>query len=215
MWELALDYGKIIIADIVLSGDNALVIGMAAAGLAPELRKKAILFGMVIAALLRILFALVATKLLAVPGLLFLGGLLLIWVCWGLYREIRGHQDEAAAHALEDADDPEKGYTGPPRRSLASALWTITLADVSMSIDNVLAVAAIADGNTQTLVFGLGLAILLMAFAATLIMQLLTRYPWISWAGLVVLVYVALEMLYRGVVNPETGLMKIFGLGGM
>lgn len=215
MWDLALDYGKIIIADIVLSGDNALVIGMAAAGLAPELRKKAILFGMVIAAVLRILFALVATKLLAVPGLLFLGGLLLIWVCWGLYKEIRSHQDEAAAHALEDAEDPEKGYTGPPRRSLASALWTITLADVSMSIDNVLAVAAIADGNTQTLVFGLGLAILLMAFAATLIMKLLTHYPWISWLGLVVLVYVAAEMLYRGVVNPETGLLKILGLGGI
>lgn len=212
MWDYVLDFGAIIVADIVLSGDNALIIGMAAAGLAPELRKKAILFGMIVAAVLRVVFAVVATKLLGIPGLLFVGGILLLWVCWGLYKEIQSHKDEQAARALEAADDPEQGYTGKPRRSLTQALWTITLADVSMSIDNVLAVAAIADGDETKLIVGLGLAIVLMAFAATMIMKLLTRYPWISWLGLVVLIYVSLEMLYRGLFDPQSGLLAYFGM---
>ena len=108
--------------------------------------------------------------------------------------------------------NPEEGYTGPPRRTLASALWTITIADVSMSLDNVLAVAAIADGDTKLLVFGLGLAILMMAFAATLIMKVLTKYPWISWLGLIVLVYVAGEMLFRGVFDSSYGVGPMLGL---
>ena len=112
---------------------------MAAAGLAPELRKRAIMFGMIVAAVLRVVFALVATKLLGIPGLLLVGSLLLFWVCWNLYKEIKSQADERAAEAMGKAEDPEEGYTGAPRRSLASALWTITLADVSMSIDNVLA----------------------------------------------------------------------------
>lgn len=210
--ELLFDAGAIILADLILSGDNALIIGMAAAGLSPELRARAIMFGMVIAAVLRIVFAVVATKLLAIPGLLFLGGLLLCWVCWRLYSEIRANVDERAEHAMEDAENPEAGYTGPPRRTLGQALWTITLADVSMSLDNVLAVAAIADGDTTLLVFGLGLAILLMAFAATLIMKLLTRYPWISWLGLIVLIYVAGEMLFRGVFDINYGVGPMLGL---
>lgn len=210
--ELLFDAGAIIIADLILSGDNALIIGMAAAGLSPELRARAIMFGMVIAALLRIAFAVVATKLLAVPGLLFIGGLLLCWVCWRLYGEIRAGVDHDAELAMEAAEDPEKGYTGAPRRTLASALWTITIADVSMSLDNVLAVAAIADGDTNLLIFGLGLAILLMAFAATLIMKLLTKYPWISWLGLIVLVYVAGEMLFRGVFDSTYGVGPMLGL---
>lgn len=212
MMEHFVDFGAIILTDLVLSGDNALIIGMAAAGLAPELRAKAILYGMIIAALLRIVFAVVATKLLAIPGLLFIGGLLLCWVCWRLYCEIRGNIDERAAHALADAENPEEGYTGPPRRTLRQALWTITLADVSMSLDNVLAVAAIADGDTFKLVFGLGLAILLMAFAATIIMRLLTKYPAISWAGLIVLIYVAGHMLFRGVFDIEFGIGPMLGL---
>ena len=212
MMEHVVDFSAIILADLVLSGDNALIIGMAAAGLSPELRARAIMYGMVIAALLRIVFAVVATKLLGIPGLLFLGGLLLCWVCWRLYREIRDNIDEKAELALEDAEDPEKGYTGPPRRTLKQALWTITIADVSMSLDNVLAVAAIADGDTTKLVFGLALAILLMAFAATLIMKLLTKYPLISWAGLIVLIYVAGHMLFRGVFDMETGIGPMLGL---
>lgn len=210
------DYFKIIVADIVLSGDNALIIGMAAAGLAPELRKKAILFGMVVAAVLRVIFALIATKLLGVPGLLLVGALLLFWVCWNLYKEIKSQADERAAQALETADNPEEGYTGAPRRTLASALWTITLADVSMSIDNVLAVAAIADGDQTKLVIGLAIAIIAMACFATLIMKLLTRYPWISWLGLVVLVYVSIEMLYKGIFDPERGILAyINAMGGV
>ena len=212
MMDTAMDFGKIIIADLILSGDNALIIGMAAAGLSPELRKKAILYGMVIAAVLRIVFAVIATSLLGIPGILFIGGLLLFWVCWRLYAEIREGVDEEAEHAMEVADDLEQGYTGPPRRTMASALISITIADVSMSLDNVLAVAAIADGDTTMLVFGLGLAIVLMAFAATLIMKLLTKYPWISWLGLIVLVYVAVEMFYRGFVDINNGVGPMLGL---
>jgi len=207
MLELATDFFFIVVADIVLSGDNALIIGMAAASLAPELRKKAIVYGMIVAAVLRIVFAVVATKLLGIPGLLLVGALLLFWVCWRLYVEIKDHVDEQASEALEAADDPEQGYTGKPRRTLGQALISITIADVSMSLDNVLAVAAIADGNTNMLVFGLGLAIILMAFAATLIMKLLTKYPWISWLGLFVLIYVAAEMFYRGVFDPTHGIL--------
>ncbi len=212
MIDTIADYGKIIIADLILSGDNALIIGMAAAGLAPELRKKAILYGMVIAAVLRIVFAIIATKLLGIPGILFFGALLLFWVCWRLFVEIREGTEETAEYALEMAGDAEAGYTGPPKRTLYSALVSITIADISMSLDNVLAVAAIADGDTQKLVFGLGLAILLMAFAATLIMKLLTNYPWISWLGLFVLVYVAAEMFYRGVFDINQGIGPMLGL---
>ena len=210
-----IDYGKIIIADIVLSGDNALIIGMAAAGLAPELRKKAIIFGMVVAAVLRILFALVATYLLDIPGLLLVGGLLLFYVCWGLYKEIRSGHEEEALDAMEIAENLDKEQQGKPRRTLGQALIAITIADVSMSLDNVIAVAAIADGDSNKLIIGLGLAILLMAFAATLIMKLLTRYPWISWAGLIVLLYVSAEMLYRGIFDEKRGILAYLGGQGI
>jgi len=206
-----LDYGQIIIADIVLSGDNALVIGMAAAGLAPDLRKKAIMFGMVIAALLRVVFALIATKLLGVPGLLLLGSLLLFWVCWSLYSDIRSNNH---AEVLEDGDGVS-AEDGAPRRTMSQALIAITIADVSMSLDNVLAVAAIADGDTNKLVIGLGLAIVLMAFAATLIMKLLAKYPWISWLGLAVLLYVATEMLYRGIFDETYGILAFLRASGV
>ncbi|MEE9334966.1 MAG: YjbE family putative metal transport protein [Granulosicoccaceae bacterium] len=215
MLENIVDLGSIIISDIVLSGDNALIIGMAAASLAPELRKKAILYGMVVAAVLRVVFALIATKLLGVPGLLLIGALLLYWVCWTLYKEIKAHTGERATHELEIAEDPESGYTGPPRRTLGQALLSITIADVSMSLDNVLAVAAIADGDTNKLIFGLGLAIILMAFAATLIMKLLSRYPWISWLGLIVLIYVATEMFYRGIFDETNGILAFLRAAGV
>jgi YjbE family integral membrane protein len=190
------DFFQIVLADIILSGDNALIIGMAAAALAPELRKRAILFGMIMAAVLRILFAVAATYLLAVKGLLFVGGLLLLWVCWRLAREIMEGVEDQAGAALEEAE--HGGYTGPPRRTLGSALLSITIADVSMSLDNVLAVAAIARDNTTLLVFGLVLAIVLMAFAASMIVKVLVRFPWISWLGLAVLLYVSGRMLYEG-----------------
>jgi YjbE family integral membrane protein len=190
------DLVQIILADIVLSGDNALIIGMAASSLSPELRKKAIIFGMAAAAGFRIVFAVFATYLLNVPGLLFVGGLLLLWVCWRLFDEIREQVAGRAAHAQAEAADG--GYAGPPKRTLTQALTSILIADVSMSIDNVLAVAAIARHNTLLLVFGLALAIALMGFCATIIVKLLTRYPVISWLGLVVLIYVAGRMLFEG-----------------
>ena len=212
MFETVMAYGQIVIADLILSGDNALIIGMAAAGLAPELRKKAILYGMVIAAVLRIIFAVVATTLLGIPGILFIGSVLLFWVCWRLFQEIREGLELDAQAALETTGDPSQGYTGPPRKTMAAALISITIADVSMSLDNVLAVAAIANGDKQILIFGLGLAILLMAFAATMIMKLLANYPWISWLGLIVLLYVAGEMMYRGFFDINSGVGPLLGL---
>ncbi len=196
---------QIVFADIILSGDNALVIGMAAATLSPELRKKAILWGMGLAAVLRIIFASFATYLIAIPGVLFFGGLLLVWVCWRFYCELRDNIAEQAEHALE-----AKGYQGSPRKQIWNALVTITIADVSMSIDNVIAVAAIARDNTALLVFGLALAIAFMAFAATTIMHLMTRYPWLSYAGLFFLIYLAGSMLVDGA--PQV--MQLAGFSG-
>lgn len=191
-FETILDLAKIIFADIILSGDNALVIGMAAAGLSPELRKKAIFMGMALAAGLRIFFAAIASFLIGIPGILFFGGLLLSWVCWRFYHEIRQH------HSDQDDDLSKKKYEGTPRQQMWQAMVTITIADVSMSIDNVLAVAAIARDNTSMLIFGLALAIVFMAFFATMIMRVMAKYPWLSWAGLVFLVYLSIKMLYDG-----------------
>ena len=212
MIDTAVDFSQIIIADLILSGDNALIIGMAAAGLSPELRQKAIFYGMVIAALLRIVFAVVATKLLGVPGLLFLGSLLLFWVCWRLFEEIREGQQIKDEQLADLNGHVEVETAGKSKRTLGAALISITIADISMSLDNVLAVAAIADGDTQMLIFGLALAILLMACAATFIMKLLARYPWISWLGLVVLIYVASEMLLRGIFDMNYGVGPMLGL---
>jgi YjbE family integral membrane protein len=209
MLETAMAYGQIIIADLILSGDNALIIGMAAAGLSPELRKRAILYGMVIAAVLRIIFAVIATTLLGIPGILFIGSLLLFWVCWRLFQDIRSansNQTHSDTSAMSNTD------AAVPEKTMAAALISITIADVSMSLDNVLAVAAIADGDRQILIFGLGLAIILMAFAATIIMKLLTKFPWISWLGLIVLLYVAGEMLYRGFFDIHSGVGPLLGL---
>ncbi len=207
MLEVLVSYSQIIIADLILSGDNALIIGMAAAGLAPDLRKRAIFYGMAIAAVLRIIFAVIATTLLGIPGILFIGSLLLFWVCWRLYKEIR--LDTETVEASEGSENLKKIT---PQKTMGAALVSITIADVSMSLDNVLAVAAIADGDRQMLIFGLGLAIILMAFAATIIMKLLTKFPWISWLGLIVLLYVAGEMMYRGFFDIESGIGPMLGL---
>jgi YjbE family integral membrane protein len=209
MFETVMAYGQIIIADLILSGDNALIIGMAAAGLAPDLRKRAILYGMIIAAVLRILFAVIATSLLEIPGILFIGSVLLFWVCLRLFQEIRDGIDQPLHEGVSLTATAD---TSTQKRTLGAAMVSITIADISMSLDNVLAVAAIADGDRQILIFGLVLAILLMAFAATIIMKLLTRYPWISWLGLVVLVYVAGEMMYRGFFDIHSGVGPMLGL---
>ena len=190
--EYLFDILQIVFADIILSGDNALVIGMAAAGLSPELRKKAIFWGMAMAAGLRIFFAVIASYLISIPGILFIGGLLLSWVCWRFFVEIR--EQQAESDVKEEAEDFSNGSS----KSLLGALVTITIADVSMSIDNVFAVAAIARENTSLLIFGLALAILFMAFFATIIMKIMTKYPWLCWAGLVFLIYLSFKLLYDG-----------------
>ena len=193
MLEILFDIAQIIFADIILSGDNALIIGMAASGLPPELRKKAIFWGMVMAAGLRLLFAVIASFLISVPGILFVGGLLLSWVCWRFFQEIR----KKGVDKIGEIDSAE-GSDDEATNSLWRALVTITIADVSMSIDNVFAVAAIARENTLLLVFGLVLAIILMAFFATVIMKILARFPWLCWAGLLFLIYLSLALLVDG-----------------
>ena len=193
------DVAQIIFADIILSGDNALVIGMAAAGLSANLRKRAIFIGMAVAAGLRIVFAVVASYLLAIKGILIIGGLLLAWVCWRFYNDLREF-NAADANALEQPveseDAPEEGSKD---KQFTRALFTILLADVSMSIDNIVAVAAIARDNTQLLVFGLALAIAFMAFFASIIMRIMLKFRWLSYLGLFFLIYLTSMMLYDGV----------------
>ncbi len=196
LYEKALTAGQIIFADIILSGDNALVIGMAASMVAASHRRFAIVFGLAMAAILRIIFALIAAHLLKVPGILFVGGLLLAWVCWRFYKDLREFNRSSKVDAEQEMQPAVAGLS--PGRQLRKALVTITAADVSMSLDNVIAVAAIAREDTVMLVFGLGLAILLMAFCATIIMKIMKRYPALSWAGLLFLIYLTLRLLYEG-----------------
>ena len=207
-FETISNIAQIIFADIILSGDNALVIGMAAAGLAPELRKRAIMLGMALAAGLRILFAVVATYLLAIKGVLLIGGLLLSWVCWRFYTDLREFN---SVEDLEQASTSEASESGD-NKLFGRALFTILLADVSMSIDNIVAVAAIARDNTQLLIFGLGLAIAMMALFASVIMKMMLRFRWLSYAGLAFLVYLAAVMTYDGAV--ELDLISRFSAGG-
>jgi len=179
---------QIIFADIILSGDNALVIGMAAAGLAPEFRRRAIMIGMMMAAVMRIIFAVMASFLISIKGILLIGGLILAWVCWRFYTDLK------AFNAAEQEGPAE----GAAPKKFGTALVTIMLADVSMSLDNVVAVAAIAREDTRLLVFGLALAIFIMAVFASLIMKVMVTYRWLSYAGLVFLVYLTVIMLYDG-----------------
>lgn len=195
---------QVIMIDLVLAGDNAVVIGLAAAGLPSDLRKKAILIGIIAATILRIGFALITTQLLSLGGgLLLAGGLLLLWVCWKMYRELAVSHDEVqgAEEALADADLNADGSIAgrAPRKTLKQAVWQIVIADVSMSLDNVLAVAGASKGHEVALIFGLGLSVLLMGVAASLVAGLLNRYRWIAWLGLLIIFYVALKMLYEGV----------------
>jgi YjbE family integral membrane protein len=182
-------YLQIILINIVLSGDNVIVISMAAASLAPALRSKAIVAGIGAATVIRIVFALLATQLLAVPGLQIAGGVLLLWVCWRMLLELRADNDAGHAPGAE----PAAG-----QKSLSQAVLQIVVADVSMSLDNVLAVAGAAQRNWPALVFGLLLSVILMGVAATLIARILARYRWIGWLGLAIIVYVAINMLYSG-----------------
>ncbi len=196
------DIAQIVFADIILSGDNALVIGMAAAGLAPELRRRAIVIGMMVAAGLRILFAVVATYLLAIKGILLIGGGLLAWVCWRFYKDLREFNDPETSEVMTATQaENQTGEVASEKTHFFRALVTILIADVSMSIDNIVAVAAIARENTQLLVFGLALAIAFMAFFASMIMKVMLRFRWLSYLGLFFLIYLTVMMLYDGLME--------------
>ena len=188
---------QVILIDLVLAGDNAIVIGLAAAGLPKEQRAKAILIGIGAATLLRMVFAGLTTQLLQIVGLLLAGGLLLLWVCWKMWRELRhtAKEDHAAEEALAGHD---ANGNGAPRKTFAQAAWQIIIADVSMSLDNVLAVAGAAREHPYILAFGLLLSIALMGVAASFIARLLQRYRWIAYVGLAIILYVSLKMIYEG-----------------
>ena len=195
------DILQIVFADIILSGDNALVIGMAAAGLAPKQRKKAIAIGMAMAAGMRIFFAVIASYLLAIKGILLVGGLLLSWVCWRFYLDLKEF-NQTSVDTIEAANSEDaSGGNSKSEKSFWRALITILIADVSMSIDNIVAVAAIARENTTLLIFGLVLAIAFMAFFASMIMRVMVRYRWLSYLGLFFLIYLSVAMLYDGLID--------------
>jgi YjbE family integral membrane protein len=193
---------QVIAIDLVLAGDNAVVIGLAAAGLPANQRAKAILIGIIAATVLRIAFASVTVQLLEIIGLLLVGGILLLWVCWKMWRELRTphHEAHAAQEALagEDLDKSGAVADGAPRKTLKQAAIQIIIADVSMSLDNVLAVAGAARDHPTVLIIGLVLSIALMGIAASFIARLLEKHRWIAYVGLVIILYVALEMIYRG-----------------
>ena len=197
---------EILLIDIVLAGDNAIVVGALAAGLPSDQRKKVIMIGVLAALVLRIVFALVVSQLLQVVGLVLAGGILLLWVAWRMYREIR-HDGES--HGSDEvAGDEHSGLK--PAKTFASAAWGVALADVSMSLDNVLAVAGAARDHPWVLVFGLVLSVILMGIAANVIARYIERYRWIAWVGLAVIVWVAVKMIWEGAHHVAPHIAPIF-----
>jgi YjbE family integral membrane protein len=185
---------EILVIDIVLAGDNAIVVGALAAGLPQEQRRKVIMIGVAAALVLRIAFALITTQLLQIVGLILAGGLLLLWVAWKMWRELR-HQGESQGSPEFEGDE----HSGlKPAKSFASAAWGVALADVSMSLDNVLAVAGAAKDHPHILVFGLILSVVLVGVAANFIARYIERYRWIAYLGLAVIVWVACKMIWEG-----------------
>ena len=200
LWAL----GQVIMIDLVLAGDNAVVIGLAASGLPKDQRNKAILVGIIAATVLRIGFASITTQLLQVLGLILVGGILLLWVSWKMWRELRdGHGEEQGVEAVTGEDINADGTIGAPvgRKTFRQAAWQIVIADVSMSLDNVLAVAGAAREHPAVLVIGLVLSIALMGLAASFIARLLQKHRWIAYVGLAIILYVALDMIYRGILE--------------
>lgn len=187
---------QIVFIDLVLAGDNAIIVGMVASRVPVHLRKKVILFGVGAAVVMRIGFSLVAVQLLNITGIKLIGGVLLLWVCWRLYTEIRTGHAEQQEEAREMADEAHAAHH---LDKIRPAVIQIVIADLSMSIDNVLAIAGISRDNPILLVFGLALSVAFMVFAATLIARLLTRFPWIAYFGLAMIFYVALKMSWEGI----------------
>ena len=208
--------GQVIMIDLVLAGDNAIVVGMAAAGLPKEQRGKVILVGIIAATILRILFALVTTQLLLIIGLTLAGGLLLLWVCWKFWRELSQQRRErlrdAAKARAELSKDERRELAEPPEalpgaaaaKTMRQAIVQIVIADVSMSLDNVLAVAGAASDHPTVLIIGLVLSVGLMGAAATVIANLLKRFHWIAYIGLAVILWVAIDMIWRGSMEVVT-----------
>jgi YjbE family integral membrane protein len=198
---------EILFIDVVLAGDNAIVVGALAAGLDPAQRRKVIMIGVLAALVLRILFALLVTQLLQIVGLVLAGGFLLLWVAWRMYRELRNpHESSGSPEIVGD----EHSGVAPPK-SFARAAWGVAIADVSMSLDNVLAVAGAARDHPYILVFGLLLSVLLMGIAANVIARYIDRYRWVGWGGLLVILWVALKMIWEGAGDVAPVVAPVFG----
>lgn len=197
---------QVVLIDITLAGDNAIVVGALAAGLPADQRRKVILIGIAAALVLRIVFALVTSVLLGIIGLVFAGGVLLLWVAWKMYREL--HPPRGAETPDDPSDDDVSGIR--PAKSFVGAAWAVALADVSMSLDNVLAVAGAAREHPGILIIGLLLAVALMGVAANVIAKYIDRYKWIAYVGLAVIVYVAGKMIYEGLTDHKIGLLQLF-----
>jgi YjbE family integral membrane protein len=195
-------FAEVVMIDLVLAGDNAIVVGALAAGLPAAQRRRVILVGVLAALVLRIGFALIVTQLLQVVGLILAGGLLLLWVAWKMYRELRHKPEDPATPAHESA-------AVRPARSFASAAWAVALADVSMSLDNVLAVAGAAREHPWVLAAGLVLSVALMGLAANIIARYIDRYRWIGWVGLAVILWVAARMIHDGLIGDEAGVLPL------
>jgi len=198
---------QVLMIDLVLAGDNAIVVGALAAGLPPEQRKRVIFIGVIAALVLRIAFALVVTQLMQVIGLILVGGLLLLWVAWRMWRDLRAPQ-ECSPGSEEIIGDEHSGLR--PAKSFAAAAWAVAVADVSMSLDNVLAVAGAARDHPGILIVGLIFAVGLMGIAANVIAKYIERYRWIAYFGLAVIVWVSGKMIYDGWIHPEVGLGRLF-----
>ncbi|MDA8015698.1 MAG: YjbE family putative metal transport protein [Gammaproteobacteria bacterium] len=198
--------GQIILVDLVLAGDNAIVIGLVAARFSVEHRRKVILYGVGAAVLLRILFAVITVQLLAIKGLLLVGGLLLLWICWKLWVDLRNPATPSAP-ATANLDADTKAAANPP---MLASIMQILVADLSMSLDNVLAVAAVADGHTGLLILGLAIAVAFMTFSAALIAGILQKHRWVGYAGLAVIVYVGLRMSIEGAIEVVEVLPLLF-----
>lgn len=200
-------FGQVLMIDIMLAGDNAIVVGALAAGLPADQRRKVILIGILAALVLRIIFALLVTQLMQIVGLILAGGILLLWVAFKMYRELR----EPVGHSPgsdEILGDESSGLR--PAKSFAGAAWAVALADVSMSLDNVLAVAGAAREHPGILMIGLILSVALMGLAANFIARYIDRYRWIAWIGLIVILWVAGRMIYDGFVDHEVGVLQYF-----
>ena len=198
---------QVLMIDLVLAGDNAIVVGALAAGLPAEQRRKVIVIGVMAALVLRVLFALIVTQLMQIIGLILVGGLLLLWVSWRMWRDLR-HVGESSG-SPEIYGDEHSGLR--PAKSFVGAAWAVAIADVSMSLDNVLAVAGAAREHPGILIVGLVFAVALMGVAANIIAKYIERYRWIAYLGLVVILYVAAKMIYEGWVDPHIGLGRLLG----